>query len=82
MSTVSQRKGAMPQASSELRAKWGGIGGVCEDKAVKFLHDKGWTEHKFIMYRPSGKAANDISEDEWGALQFLIDEWDYGYEEW
>lgn len=72
----------MPQASEELRAKWGGKCGIMEDKAEKFLRDMGWTEHRFVWHRPSGKAASDISNDEWEALQFLIDEWDHGYKEW
>lgn len=63
----------MPQASDELRKKWG----IDDGKATKFLKDAG-----FILNRDwswtSPKPENEITEDEWGAISFMIQEWDYG----
>lgn len=70
----------MPSTSQELLDKWGGEQGVGEDKALNFLISKGWKEEgNGFMVRPEGKSEADISEEEWEALQFLHEEWDFGY---
>jgi len=67
---------AIPQATDELRAKWGGDMGVGEDKAMKFLAERGWREiGNGMMLAPPGER----TQDEWEALDFLCQEWDFGY---
>ena len=68
----------MPQASDELRAKWGGEMGVGDDKAIAFLESKGWKEVGNGMWRRP--ADRKISDDEWDAIDFLVNEWDHGLE--
>lgn len=66
----------MPQASSELRERWGGAAGVGEDKAVAYLERQGWClSRDWLWYRDDGR---DPTLTEWDAMRFLIDEWDYG----
>lgn len=67
----------MPQASYEQRKAWGGYGGIGEDKAEDYLQGKGWVlTHRWTWVPPT--LGHPTSEQEWGAIQFLIDEWDYG----
>lgn len=67
----------MPQASDEDRAKWGGELGVGEDKAIAFLQAAGYTLLPSWFWRkPSPE--HEPTEDELGAIWFLIDEWDFG----
>ena len=67
----------MPQASDELRAKWGGAQGVGEDKAEGFLRERGWTlTRDWGWLKPTFEHAP--TEDELDAIIFLIEEWDYG----
>lgn len=68
----------MPQASNELRARWGGFQGVGEDKAEAFLTDHGFilTDHWSWI---SPKPEVEVTEDEWSAMDFLVYEWDYGW---
>jgi len=68
----------MPQASDEDREKatkmWGDIG--CEGP-VKFLEDRGWTlTPAWEWIRPLSDRA--IADDEWFAIAFLVQEWDFG----
>jgi hypothetical protein len=66
----------MPQASDEDRAKWGGYGGVGEDKAISFLLAAGYTlTRQSTWLKPSPD--HIVTEDESGAMWFLIEEWDY-----
>jgi hypothetical protein len=67
----------MPSASDELRAEWGGQDGIGEDKAMAFLKEKGWHLSETWYYNhPTG---HEPTEEEWRALDFLIQEWDFGY---
>lgn len=65
----------MPQASEEDRDRavrtWGSILG---DGPMEFLKSKGWTEDKGFWTPPK---AGEISEEEWFAFDFLMDEWDH-----
>ncbi len=71
----------MPQATDEQREKWGGYGGVGEDKAMRHLAAKGFTfTGGGMIVAPAGWVWNDDKSDCWGAVEFLCDEWDYGYE--
>ncbi len=63
----------MPQASDELRKKWGGEVGVSEDKAYEFLISKGWKCYKGAWTMPD----HVITSDECEAISFLLDEWDH-----
>lgn len=67
----------MPQASEELRAKWGGRQGVGEDKAAGFLNSRGYREVQ-NGYWLKPKFDHVVTDDEREALQFLIEEWDHG----
>lgn len=66
----------MPQASDEDRARWGGVDGIGEDKAIDYLRGRGFTltRHWFWL-KPDGL---EMTPDDWGAINFLIDEWDFG----
>lgn len=73
----------MPQATDELRKRWGGENGVGDDKAMNHLLFHGFTFHQGIIHPPKGwdwKDPTAIGMDTWGAVEFLCDEWDYGYE--
>jgi hypothetical protein len=69
----------MPQASDELRLKWGGERGVGEDKAIAFLEERGWEEvGNGLWRRPSVRVADFRGEsDEEEAFAFLVHEWDH-----
>lgn len=74
----------MPQATDELRARWGGDDGIGDDKAIRHLLRKGFRFPDGIAYGlitpPVGGYDWDAdTEDTWGAVEFLCDEWDYGY---
>lgn len=62
----------MPQASQELREKWDDGNG--ELKALSFLFERGWKEFKNGFMIPPG---NEIPHDEYEAMMFLIQEWDF-----
>jgi hypothetical protein len=64
----------MPQTSEELRAKWGGECGVGEDKAVTFLDRHGFR----ITSRYDWVRATPPTPEEAEAMQFLMEEWDWG----
>lgn len=68
----------MPMATEEQRAEWGGSDGIGEEKAWSFLEQRGWQEVGNGFMRPS-KPVDQITDQEWDALSFLIDEWDFGY---
>lgn len=66
----------MPQASDELREKWGGEMGVGEDKAYNYLVSKGYElTRQWLWKKPSN---HSMTQDEFEAMKFLVDEWDYG----
>lgn len=63
----------MPQAEAELREKWGGETGVDDGKAIAFLEARGWKQTATGMWRAPETV---ISDDEYDALKFLVQEWD------
>lgn len=67
----------MPQATDEQREKWGGLDGVGEDFATEYLQGRGWTLLRSWHWRKP-TPDHEPAEDEIGAIQFLIDEWDFG----
>ena len=67
----------MPQASEAMRAIWGGECGVGEDKAEAHLRGNGWTlTRQWEWRRPTPDY--EPTDDDIGAINFLICEWDYG----
>jgi hypothetical protein len=67
----------MPQASEEMRAEWGGVAGVGDDKATHHLKMNGFVlTPQWEWQRPSPDY--EMTPDDWGAINFLICEWDYG----
>ena len=63
----------MPQASADLQAEWPGM----DKEAIKYLQDRGWRLNRrwqWIKPHPSHEPA----EREWSAIEYLIDEWDFG----
>ena len=70
----------MPQATKTMREKWGGDQGVGPDKAMAYLETCGWTLNEHGLWKlPSDRQTAEIGDDEFEALQFLIDEWDYDF---
>lgn len=65
----------MPQASDELRELWGG--GVGEEKAINYLESKGYILTRNCLWKLPNKN-HKITQEEYTALCFLIDEWDFG----
>lgn len=66
----------MPQASDEDRARWGGRDGIGEEKAMDYLESRGFRlTRQWHWIKPDGHIMTD---DDWGAINFLIDEWDFG----
>lgn len=67
----------MPQATEELRSKWGGQQGVGEDKAEDFLKERGYKlTRQWLWEKPT--PAHTPTDEELEAMAFLIQEWDYG----
>lgn len=55
----------------------GGEQGVGEDKAIAHLEAKGFRlTREWTWVRPS--PGYKMADDDWGAIGFLIDEWDFG----
>lgn len=66
----------MPQASDELREQWGEDGGAGEGKAMDYLASRGFRmTTNWCWVEPEG---HEMTPDDWGAIGFLIDEWDMG----
>ena len=68
----------MPQATDEVRKPWHNDEAGYDDGAWKFLKSKGWIEQKFTLRHPYARG-KDIPDDEWGAVCYLLDEWDWDY---
>lgn len=64
----------MPQATRELRARWDGPG---FEKALDFLRERGYRLTGDWCWVPPTNSPT-IPEDEESAIQFMIEEWDYG----
>lgn len=69
----------MPQATNEQRAlmqKW--FGDPIDDYGpMKFLYAHGYNDQAGMWYKPT--PSHTVSMFEWECLNFLCDEWDYGY---
>lgn len=64
----------MPQATDELRAYWGGVD---DTPAYEHLKRQGFIDHHdWTWTKPSPDYV--LSERDWNAIEFLIDEWDWG----
>lgn len=67
----------MPQAPEKMRAAWGGEQGVGDDKALAYLKERGFKlTPQWLWQKPSPD--HKMTDDDWGAIDFLICEWDYG----
>jgi hypothetical protein len=64
----------MPQATDELRAEFPG-----HDSEAMDVLDANFTQTKFV-YRKKDRAYQPTPR-EWAAINYLFQEWDYGYEE-
>jgi hypothetical protein len=68
----------MPQATEEQRKRWGSNLGVGEEKAIAFLEAAGYRlKHDWCWEKPSPDHVP--TDDERGAEEFLVDEWDFGW---
>ena len=66
----------MPQASEELRAEWHDDDHADASwRAVHFLMDAGFKFHRDWTWTAPDR---EITDKEFRALQYLIDEWDFG----
>ena len=72
----------MPQASDELREEMHRLFGthVEETGPMNFLTEQGYVLTRTWRWKPPShvKSYDDMSQDEWYCLKFLIDEWDFG----
>ncbi len=69
----------MPSASDYLREKWHDDENG-EWKAMAFLYENGWKQiGNGFMQPPTGRGIEQMSQDEYEALSYLIHEWDFGY---
>lgn len=71
----------MPQASDHQRERmkqWFGGDGISDGPPMAFLFAHGYTEDRGMWYKPT--PSHTVSEFEWECLNFLCDEWDYGYD--
>ena len=67
----------MPTASNEVRAPWHNEAAGYDAGAFEYLERRGWTEDKFLLSPP--RIPHVISLQEYGAVDYLCDEWDWGY---
>ena len=80
----------MPQASDELRTKIAAYfpddgtdehySAISSHNAERFLESVGWIVDKaWVCHPPLGKVHEEITDKEWDCVDFLIQEWDYGF---
>lgn len=67
----------MPQATDEIRAPWHNEEADYDIGAWNYLKSMGWTEEKFFLVAP--RLHDQITDKEWGAVDYLVDEWDWAY---
>lgn len=64
-----------PQASDDLRDRWDG---PSDEKALAFLRERGYTLVPGFEWRlPTPD--HEPTEEELSAMQFMVDEWYYGW---
>ena len=68
----------MPTASDELREKMNEYfqEPIELSPPLEFLKGLGWKDDAGMLRRPSGR---NITQKEWDCVQFLIEEWDFGF---
>lgn len=70
----------MPSATDEsreaMRKMFGNL--VCDREPHDFLRSHGYTD-KAGMLRPP-KPDHMVTTDEWACIEYLCDEWDYGFD--
>ena len=72
----------MPQASDELRARMEKRfrDAIDENGPISFLTAAGYVLRPDFYWTPPANVAcvDDMTEDEWECMLFLMSEWDYG----
>ncbi len=70
----------MPSASEKLRQKiTDRFGSIGDQGPMKFLTERGFTLGRDWCWRKPGiKSNDDLTQEEWEAVLFLIHEWDFG----
>lgn len=71
----------MPQASDDLRQRMRDrFGSIMDDGPSKFLTGAGYVLTRGWEWKPKPGVSrhDDMTEEEWECLLFLVDEWDYG----
>lgn len=71
----------MPQASRELQDLMDERFGDPVDSSgpIKFLQERGYTlGHDWCWSKPGVTELEQMKQDEWEALLFLVQEWDFG----
>ena len=63
----------MPQASDELRKRWD----VGDGPVIAYLKAKGFTLLPNYHWRKPSPD-HEVTEAEWSAMDFLVEEWDFG----
>lgn len=68
----------MPTASDEVRAVWHNEQAGYDAGAFAFLEARGWSDDGHFYLNPP-RTPHVISPQEYDAVEYLCDEWDYGY---
>lgn len=70
----------MPTATDELREKMRKMFGdpLDDGPPYNFLKEKGFTEKAGVLFAP--RPDYMVSQEEYDCIDFLCDEWDYGWE--
>lgn len=66
----------MPSTTPERLRRWGGEGGVGEDKAIRYLRRRGYVLTRTWFWIPPYD--HEPTYKELDAMRFLIEEWDFG----
>lgn len=73
----------MPQASDESRqqmAQYFGDDGTDLVAPLEFLRSQGWTDPVGWLRYKEGRPRAEITPKEWHCVEFLCDEWDFGFD--
>lgn len=70
----------MPSSTPELQKAWGGHNGLDSSKATEFLTNRGYSlQRNWMWVAPAHvRTLDDMAIEEYDAMLFLIQEWDYG----
>ncbi len=72
----------MPQASDQdraLMAEYFGGEGIDLYQPLEFLKSQGWIVGAGWLRYPENKHRSQVSGKEWNCVDFLCDEWDFGF---